>query len=95
MARDRLTVLRAILDAGAVPAFVPLDAAAARRVVFACAEAGAPVIEVTNRAAGTVALFRDLVAWAAQAHPEVVLGMRTVIEAPTAALFIDAGAEFW
>ena len=94
MARDRLTVLRAILDSGAVPTFTPLDAAAARRVVSACAEAGAPVVEVTNRATGTVGLFRDLVSWAAQEYPGAILGAGTVIDAPTAALFIDAGAEF-
>ena len=94
MARDRLAVLRAILEAGAVPTFTPLDSAAARRVVTASVEAGAPVIEVTNRATGTVGLFRDLAGWAAQEHPAVILGAGTVIDAPTAALFIDAGAEF-
>jgi 2-keto-3-deoxy-6-phosphogluconate aldolase len=60
---DRLSVLRAMLDVGAVPSFTPVDPDAARRVVCACRDAGAPVIEVTNRAAGTLALFRDLVAW--------------------------------
>jgi 2-dehydro-3-deoxyphosphogluconate aldolase / (4S)-4-hydroxy-2-oxoglutarate aldolase len=92
--RDRLSVLAAMLDAGAVPTFTPLDPEAARRVVRACADAGAPVIEVTNRARGTLALFRDLIAWAADELPSVILGAGTVYDAPTAALFIDAGAEF-
>lgn len=83
-----------MLDVGAVPTFTPLDLTAARRVVRACRDAGAPVIEVTNRAAGTLSLFRDLVAWAAAELPEVILGAGTVYDAPTAALFVDAGAEF-
>ena len=91
---DRLSVLRAMLDVGAVPTFTPFDPDAARRVVCACRDAGAPVIEVMNRAAGTLALFRDLVAWAAVELPEVILGAGTIYDAPTAALFIDAGANF-
>jgi 2-dehydro-3-deoxyphosphogluconate aldolase/(4S)-4-hydroxy-2-oxoglutarate aldolase len=94
MRRDRLSILRAMLDVGVVPTFTPLDPAGARRVVQACHDAGAPVIEVTNRAAGTLALFRDLVVWAEAELPDVVLGAGTVYDAPTAAMFIDAGAEF-
>jgi 2-dehydro-3-deoxyphosphogluconate aldolase / (4S)-4-hydroxy-2-oxoglutarate aldolase len=94
MRRDRLSILRGMLDIGAVPTFTPLDQAGARRVVRACDDAGAPVIEVTNRAAGTLALFRDLVVWAEAELPDVVLGAGTVYDAPTAAMFIDAGAEF-
>jgi 2-dehydro-3-deoxyphosphogluconate aldolase/(4S)-4-hydroxy-2-oxoglutarate aldolase len=94
MRRDRLSILRVMLDVGAVPTFTPLDPVGARRVVRACHDAGAPVIEVTNRAAGTLALFRDLVVWAEAELPDVVLGAGTVYDAPTAAMFIDAGAEF-
>ncbi len=94
MQRDRLSVLRTMLEVGAVPTFTPLDLEAARRVVRACRDAGAPVVEVTNRASGTLTLFRDLVAWAAVEVPEAILGAGTIYDPPTAALFIDAGAEF-
>lgn len=94
MRSDRLSVLRAMLEVGAVPTFTPLDPAAARRVVRACHDAGAPVIEVTNRAAGTLTLFRDLVAWAEAELPAVILGAGTIYDAPSAAMFIDAGADF-
>jgi len=94
MRRDRLTIWQAMLDAGAVPIFTPLDLAAAKRVVTACGDAGAPVVELTNRADGTLGLFRDLAAWARTERPAVILGAGTIHDAPTAALFIDAGAEF-
>jgi 2-dehydro-3-deoxyphosphogluconate aldolase/(4S)-4-hydroxy-2-oxoglutarate aldolase len=83
-----------MLDVGVVPTFTPLDLAAARRVVQACHDSGAPVIEVTNRAWGTLSLFRDLVAWAEAELPDVILGAGTIYDAPTAAVFIDAGADF-
>ncbi len=91
---DRLSVLQTILDVGAVPTFTPLDGDAARRVVRACRDAGAPAIEVTNRAEGTLTLFRELAGWAAREVPEAILGAGTIYDAPTAALFIDAGANF-
>ena len=92
--RDRLSVLRAILGAGAVPTFTPLDPGAARRVVLACLDGGAPVIEVTNRSAGILPMFRALADWARDEVPDAILGVGSIYDAPTAALFIDAGAEF-
>jgi 2-dehydro-3-deoxyphosphogluconate aldolase/(4S)-4-hydroxy-2-oxoglutarate aldolase len=83
-----------MLDVGAVPTFTPLDPLAGRRVVRACHDAGALVIEVTNRATGTLGLFRDLVEWAEAQLPAVILGVGTIYDAPTAAMFIDAGANF-
>ena len=94
MRSERLLVLQRMLDVGAVPTFTPLDAGAARRVVQACHDAGAPVIEVTNRGQGTLSLFRDLVTWAATEAPDVILGAGTLYDAPTTAMFIDAGASF-
>jgi 2-dehydro-3-deoxyphosphogluconate aldolase / (4S)-4-hydroxy-2-oxoglutarate aldolase len=89
-----LTVHSAMLEVGAVPTFTPLDLAAGKRVVTACAGAGMKVVEVTNRREGTLGVFRALVEWAAVEHPEVILGAGTIYEAPTVALFIDAGANF-
>lgn len=95
MARvNRLAVLGAILEIGAVPTLTPHDLASARRVVEACQRAGARVIEITNRGSGTYELFRELVPLVSGEHPEMVLGAGTIYDAPTAALFIAAGAEF-
>ncbi len=95
MARfDRLTVLGTMLEIGAVPTFTPLDLAAARRVVEACRDAGARVVEITNRGAGTYEVFRELLARAPIEYPGMILGAGTIYDAPTAALFIAAGAEF-
>jgi 2-dehydro-3-deoxyphosphogluconate aldolase/(4S)-4-hydroxy-2-oxoglutarate aldolase len=91
---ERLSVLQAILDVGAVPIFCPIDDAAARRVVSACHDAGARVVEITNRVEGTHEVFQDLVAWVSTELPDVILGAGSIYDAPTAAMFIDAGAGF-
>ena len=95
MARfDRLTVLGAILEVGAVPTFTPLNLAAAQGVVEACRRGGARVVEVTNRGADTYEIFRELLSRATAEYPDMILGAGTIYDAPTAALFITAGAEF-
>jgi 2-dehydro-3-deoxyphosphogluconate aldolase/(4S)-4-hydroxy-2-oxoglutarate aldolase len=93
-APDRLVVLRAILDTGAVPTFTAPDADAAFDMVAACAEGGAEVVEFTNRGDGAYDVFAALARRVAAELPSVTLGAGTIIDAPTAALFIAAGARF-
>ena len=91
---DRLDVLRAILDEGAVPTFVAPDPDAAFAFVAGCRDGGARVVEFTNRGDFAYATFSDLARRVSRELPEVVLGAGTIIDAPTAALFIAAGASF-
>jgi len=90
----RLDVIRAILDTGLLPLFYhgQLDAAVA--VVSACARGGAGVIEFTNRGDQAYPVFSDLVRHFARSNPEVILGVGSVLDAPTAALYLAAGANF-
>jgi 2-dehydro-3-deoxyphosphogluconate aldolase/(4S)-4-hydroxy-2-oxoglutarate aldolase len=93
-APDRLTVLRAILDTGAVPTFTAPDAETAFDVVAGCAEGGARAVEFTNRGDFAYDTFLALARRVAAELPGVILGAGTIIDAPTAALFIAAGARF-
>ncbi len=95
MARfDRLAVIGAILEVGFVPTFSAADPESAWRVVRRCAEGGARVVEFTNRAPAAEATFRELAARVAAELPDTILGAGTILDAPTAAIFIAAGAEF-
>jgi 2-dehydro-3-deoxyphosphogluconate aldolase/(4S)-4-hydroxy-2-oxoglutarate aldolase len=95
MARfDRLTVLNTILELGLVPVFYNGDPAVAKRIVTACADGGARVVEFTNRGDRAWSVFTELIEWTEQAHPEVILGVGSVIDAPTASLYIASGANF-
>ena len=95
MARhSRLEVLSAAIEQRILPIFNTADAATAIDVVEGCAAAGVRVVEYTNRGEGTYDVFRAVAGHIATARPEMILGAGTILDAPTAALFIAAGAEF-
>lgn len=90
----RLDVLRAILDDGAVPTFTAPDPDAAFDFVAGCAAGGARAVEFTNRGDFAHATFVELARRVAGELPGTILGAGTISDAPTAALFIAAGASF-
>lgn len=95
MARhSRLEVLTEMLRIGAVPLFFDEVPARAAAIVEACSSGGMRVVEFTNRGDRALAVFDALAAQVAAHQPEVVLGIGSVVDAPTAALFIAAGADF-
>jgi 2-dehydro-3-deoxyphosphogluconate aldolase/(4S)-4-hydroxy-2-oxoglutarate aldolase len=95
MARfDRLTVLNAVVETGLVPVFYNGDLEVAKQIVAACAGGGAKVVEFTNRGDRAWNVFIQLVEWAEKVQPDVILGVGSVIDAPTAALYIGNGANF-
>ena len=87
---DRLSVYQAMLGAGLVPLFYSGDIAEAKAVAAACAEGGAPVLEFTNRGEKALGVFAEVV----NASPKLIVGVGSVLDAPTAALFIAHGANF-
>ena len=95
MARhSRLEVLNAMVETGLVPVFYSPDLEIAKQLVAACAAGGAKVIEFTNRGDFAYDVFSGLSKHMAVAHPDVMLGIGSVMDAPTAALFIANGADF-
>ncbi len=95
MARfNRLEVLNTVIDTGLVPVFYHGDVEVAKGVVNACVAGGVNVVEFTNRGDFAPEVFRQLSQWASQENPEVILGVGSVIDEPTAALYIAYGANF-
>jgi 2-dehydro-3-deoxyphosphogluconate aldolase/(4S)-4-hydroxy-2-oxoglutarate aldolase len=95
MARfDRMQVLNEILDGGLVPVFYNSDVEVTKKAVAACAAGGLRVFEFTNRGDFAPEVFKELSQWLAREHPEIILGVGSVIDAPTAALYIAYGANF-
>jgi 2-dehydro-3-deoxyphosphogluconate aldolase / (4S)-4-hydroxy-2-oxoglutarate aldolase len=95
MARfQRLEVIRSVLETGLVPLFYHADVETAVELVSACARGGAKVVEFTNRGETAYPVFCDLVRHFAKADPSVILGVGSILDAPTAALFLAAGANF-
>ena len=95
MARfSRLEVLNKIIEIGLVPVFYHSDVETAAKIVAACAAGGATLVEFTNRGDLAYRVFSDLVAHFAIEAPEVILGVGSVIDPGTAALYISSGANF-
>jgi 2-dehydro-3-deoxyphosphogluconate aldolase / (4S)-4-hydroxy-2-oxoglutarate aldolase len=91
---DRLTVLNTIIDDGMVPLFYHSDIEVARSVASALTRGGSRVLEFTNRGDFAIEVFSALLKHCAQAHPELIVGVGSVEDSATAALFIAHGANF-
>ncbi|MES2833343.1 MAG: bifunctional 4-hydroxy-2-oxoglutarate aldolase/2-dehydro-3-deoxy-phosphogluconate aldolase [Pseudomonadota bacterium] len=94
MRHDRLSVLTALEAQGVCPVFYHPDAEVCLNVIRACARGGAPVVEFTNRGDFACDLFGDIAQELQTSNPEVVLGIGSVVDAGTAALFLNRGARF-
>ena len=95
MARyDRMTVLNAIYEIGVVPVFYNKDPEVAIAVVEACMEGGARVVEFVNRGDLAYKVFVEAVEHTLDNDLDVILGVGSVVDAPTAGLYISSGANF-
>jgi len=95
MARfSRLEVLNTMIEIGAIPVFYNKDVEVAKKIVKACAAGGAKVVEFTNRGDLAYQVFAELVRHFAKEDPSIILGIGSVIDPGTAALYISSGANF-
>ncbi len=91
---DKLAVLRKIGETGMIPVFYHSDAGTAKKVIKACYDGGVRAFEFTNRGDFAQEVFAECVKFAAGECPELALGIGSVVDAPTAALYIQSGACF-
>lgn len=91
---SRLKVYQTIEETGIVPVFYHTDVEVAKKVVKACYEGGIRAFEFTNRGDFAHEVFTELVKWADKECPEMILGIGSIVDAPTAALYIQLGANF-
>lgn len=95
MARfSRLEVLNAIVETGLVPVFYHSDVEVAKKIADAVAAGGARLLEFTNRGDFAPFVFSELSKYLARGNQKVILGAGSVVDAPTAALYIASGANF-
>ncbi len=91
---DKLAVMQKIGATGMVPVFYHKDSTVAKNVIKACYEGGVRAFEFTNRGDFAHEVFAECVKWAATECPDLALGVGSVVDAPTAALYIQLGASF-
>jgi len=90
---SRLKVLTSAIETGFVPVFYHADVDVSEKVVSACVEGGAHCFEFTNRGDQAHEVFRELVN-RFKGDDRVILGAGSVLDAGTASLFIQLGANF-
>jgi 2-dehydro-3-deoxyphosphogluconate aldolase/(4S)-4-hydroxy-2-oxoglutarate aldolase len=90
----KLEVLNAVSQCGVVPVFYHHDVAVCKEVLKAVYDGGVRIFEFTNRGDGAHKVFEELVLWARQALPELILGIGSVVDAGTTSLYIQLGANF-
>jgi 2-dehydro-3-deoxyphosphogluconate aldolase / (4S)-4-hydroxy-2-oxoglutarate aldolase len=93
-AKDRMAVLAAMMDQAIIPVFYDPDLETCRNVIQACANGGAKCIEFTNRGDFAAHTFLELARHFDTADRSVILGVGSIVDAPTAALYIASGARF-
>ncbi len=79
---------------GLVPLFYHADIEVCRAVTAACYRAGSRLLEFTNRGDFAHEVFGELNKYALRELPGMALGVGSVTDAGTAALFIQLGANF-
>lgn len=95
MARfDKQAVMAKIKEAPMVPVFYHTDLDTAKAVVKACYAGGVRAFEFTNRGDFAHEVFGPLVKWAAEECPDLALGVGSIVDPATAALYMQLGACF-
>ena len=91
---SKIEVLGTIASTGIVPVFYHSNPATAQQVLKACYDGGIRAFEFTNRGDFAHEVFAALSRFARKECPEMVLGAGSVVDAATAALYIQMGADF-
>jgi len=95
MARfSRIKVCTVMAETAMVPVFYHNDLETAKQVVKACYEGGVRAFEFTNRGDFAHEIFGELNKWAAKECPEMILGIGSIVDAGTASLYLQLGANF-
>lgn len=91
---NKLQVIQTFIETGIVPVFYNADVEISKNVVRACYEGGIRAFEFTNRGDFAQEVFAELVKYANKELPGMIMGVGSVVDPATAALYIQLGANF-
>lgn len=95
MARfTRIQVALKMAEEGMIPVFFHSDAEIGKKVLEACYKGGIRLFEFTNRGDYAHVVFEQLNKFAAAEFPDMIIGTGSVIDAPTAVLYVQLGSNF-
>jgi len=91
---ERIKVAQLMETQGLVPLFFHPDIEVAKQVLKACYDGGARLLEFTNRGLFAHEIFTALSKYSLANLPGMILGVGSVTDAATAALYMQCGANF-
>jgi 2-dehydro-3-deoxyphosphogluconate aldolase/(4S)-4-hydroxy-2-oxoglutarate aldolase len=95
MARfTRIQVALKMAEQGMIPVFYHKDAEIGKKVMEACYKGGIRLFEFTNRGDYAHVVFEQLNKFAEAQFPDMILGTGSVVDAPTAVLYVQLGSNF-
>ena len=90
----RLEVAQVMKDTGLVPLFFNSDIELSKKVLKACYDGGARLMEFTARGDYAHEVFGELAKYAIKELPGMVMGVGSVTDAAQASLYMALGANF-
>lgn len=91
---SRLEVATAMETSGLIPLFYHPDSTIAKKVLKACYEGGGRLLEFTSRGDFAHEVFSELVKYAIDELPGMILGVGSVTDGAAASRFMGLGANF-
>ena len=90
----KIEVLQKVAEQGMMPLFYNPDVELGKKVIKACYEGGARLLEFTNRGDFAHEVFGELNKYCRTELPEMIMGVGSINDAGTASLFMQLGANF-
>jgi len=91
---SRIEVATVMAETGLVPLFYHDDIEESKKVLKACYDGGARLLEFTNRGDFAHEIFSELNKYALKNLPGMILGVGSVTDAGAASLYMQLGANF-
>ncbi|WP_296634732.1 bifunctional 4-hydroxy-2-oxoglutarate aldolase/2-dehydro-3-deoxy-phosphogluconate aldolase [Polaribacter sp.] len=91
---SRLEVAQVMKDTGLVPLFFNSDIEVSKKVLKACYDGGARLLEFTARGDFALEVFTALTKYAIAELPGMIMGVGSVTDAAAASLYMQNGANF-
>ncbi|PIB30456.1 bifunctional 4-hydroxy-2-oxoglutarate aldolase/2-dehydro-3-deoxy-phosphogluconate aldolase [Maribacter sp. 4U21] len=91
---SRIEVATIMKESGMVPLFYHPDIALGKKVLKACYDGGARLMEFTARGDFAFEVFSELNRYAIEKLPGMIMGVGSITDAAAASLFMQMGANF-
>ncbi|MGB3776207.1 MAG: bifunctional 4-hydroxy-2-oxoglutarate aldolase/2-dehydro-3-deoxy-phosphogluconate aldolase [Leeuwenhoekiella sp.] len=90
----RIAVAQALQENGFVPLFYDQDIENCKKLVTACYEGGARLLEFTARGSFAHEVFAQIAKFINTEYPKMFLGVGSITDAAAASLYMQMGADF-